>query len=309
MNYDVIGDIHGQAGKLEALLKKLGYTKKANLWVAPQDRQAIFLGDLIDRGPQQIQVVDIVRRMIDEGQAQSVMGNHEFNAIGFATQVRDRPGEYLRRRSAKKTEQHKEFLAQVGLDTALHHELVQWFKSLPVTLDLGGIRVVHAWWHDPYVSLVKENMVGGQPMSHEFIVASHNKGSVEFVAMEGLTKGLEVTLPSGHSFFDQSGIERHEVRTKWWQEQAKTFREVAILDEQQHHRIPDHPLPADYLGGVVSGSPVIVGHYWMKGTPELQATRLACVDYSAAKDGPLVCYQWSGEQELSRKNFVEAGLA
>ena len=82
MEYDIIGDIHGQAGKLDVLLSKLGYTKRGPLRVPPQGRQAVFVGDLIDRGPEQIRVIDTVRRMIDAGYAMSVMGNHEFNAIG-----------------------------------------------------------------------------------------------------------------------------------------------------------------------------------------------------------------------------------
>ena len=96
MGYDVIGDIHGQAFKLEALLRKLGYVERAGAWTPPQGRQAIFLGDLIDRGPAQVKVVNIVRSMIDAGHARSVMGNHEFNAIGYATPSRSQPGEFLR---------------------------------------------------------------------------------------------------------------------------------------------------------------------------------------------------------------------
>jgi hypothetical protein len=50
------------------------------------DRQAIFVGDLIDRGPRQVESVEIVRSMVDAGAAQIAMGNHEFNAIAYATQ-------------------------------------------------------------------------------------------------------------------------------------------------------------------------------------------------------------------------------
>jgi hypothetical protein len=57
----------------------------------------------------------------------------------------------------------------------------------------------------------------------------------------------------------------------------------------------------------VTGAPVFIGHYWMSGRPELQSPKVACVDYSAAKDGPLVAYRWNGEQDLDAANFVEAG--
>jgi hypothetical protein len=49
MAYDIIGDIYGQADKLEALLRALGYRDTAGAWRHP-DRQAIFVGDFIDRG-------------------------------------------------------------------------------------------------------------------------------------------------------------------------------------------------------------------------------------------------------------------
>jgi hypothetical protein len=43
----------------------------------------VFLGDLIDRGPEEVRVFDTVRRMIDAGFARSIMGNHKFNAVGY----------------------------------------------------------------------------------------------------------------------------------------------------------------------------------------------------------------------------------
>jgi hypothetical protein len=45
----------------------------------------------------------------------------------------------------------------------------------------------------------------------------------------------------------------------------------------------------------------------MKGSPVLQAPMVACLDWSAAADGPLVAYRWDGEQELSDDKWVTAG--
>ena len=74
MNYDIIGDIHGHADALKALLSDLGYRERDSAWRHP-DRQAIFVGDFIDRGPKQIETVATVRAMVDAGSAQAVMGN------------------------------------------------------------------------------------------------------------------------------------------------------------------------------------------------------------------------------------------
>ncbi|MFM7783332.1 MAG: metallophosphoesterase [Gammaproteobacteria bacterium] len=107
MAYDIIGDIHGHARSLELLLQELGYAPSEGIWSHPT-RRAIFLGDFIDRGPQQRGVMRIVRPMVDAGAALAVMGNHEFNAIAYAT---PRPGGgHLREHTAKNYQQHRAFL-------------------------------------------------------------------------------------------------------------------------------------------------------------------------------------------------------
>lgn len=304
--YDVIGDVHGHAAKLDALLRELGYVERAAGWVPPQGRQAIFVGDLIDRGPEQIGVLWAVRSMVDAGHARCVLGNHELNAIGYATPRRDAPGEFLRRHSAKNAGQHAEFLRQVGEGSALQCEWVEWFRTLPPVLDLGGLRVVHAWWHPPYVEHVA-SWLDGRRMEDDFLHAAFARGSPEWQAMEGLTKGLEMRLPEGHSFVDHAGVERVEVRTKWWLERPASLREVAIVGREQEHRVPAHPLPEDYLGTPAEGAPVFVGHYWMEGLPVPMSRKVACLDWSAADAGPLVAYRWDGEQEIDPRRFVAVG--
>jgi len=96
LNYDVIGDIHGHADKLEQLLGRLGYSAKGRSFRAPQGRQAVFLGDLIDRGPQQLRVLEIVREMVEAGDALCIMGNHEFNAVAYVTPDPLNPGDFYR---------------------------------------------------------------------------------------------------------------------------------------------------------------------------------------------------------------------
>lgn len=113
--------------------------------------------------------------------------------------------------------------------------------------------------------------------------------------------------PNGHSFFDHGGVERHEVRTKWWHEDPGSFRDVAIVGRHEAERVPDHPLPDDYLGAPVRGCPVFVGHHWMEGEPVRMTPKLACLDWSAAKNGPLVAYRWDGEDEIDPQRFVAAG--
>jgi predicted MPP superfamily phosphohydrolase len=81
--FDIIGDIHGHAAELKSLLTRMDYKEQNGVWQHPS-RKAIFVGDLIDRGPAIREVLHIVRNMIDHDQALAVMGNHEYNAIAYA---------------------------------------------------------------------------------------------------------------------------------------------------------------------------------------------------------------------------------
>src|SRR5690625_6839473 len=108
---------------LEALLKKMGYRHGGQGYRHDSGR-AIFVGDFIDRGPQQLKTLGLARPMIDAGAALAVMGNHELNAICWHTPDPDRPGDYLRTRTGRLGEknrtQHGTFLAEVGEDSATH---------------------------------------------------------------------------------------------------------------------------------------------------------------------------------------------
>ncbi|MGH7650538.1 MAG: polynucleotide kinase-phosphatase [Gemmatimonadaceae bacterium] len=75
--FDIIGDVHGCADELEELLATLGYARDASgTWRHP-DRKAVFLGDLVDRGPRIPDVVKIVKAMVDADVALAVPGNHD----------------------------------------------------------------------------------------------------------------------------------------------------------------------------------------------------------------------------------------
>jgi hypothetical protein len=303
MSYDIIGDIHGHADKLKALLRHLGYRHHMGAWRHP-DRTAIFVGDFIDRGPNQLETIQIVREMRDHGTAQAVMGNHEFNAVAWYTPDPDFDGQHLRRRNDKNRRQHKAFLAETENDPALHTELVQWFLTLPLWLDLPGLRVVHACWHPGYMAEIEPHLKPGRLLDPALVVAASRRGNMEFRTIEGLTKGLEIRLPPGHNFCDKDGHVRTEVRVKWWDITATTYRTAAIIDAITRAALPDTPIPESSLLGYDSDTPVFFGHYWWSGPLVPQARHVACVDFSAGKGGPLAAYRWDGESLLEARNFV-----
>jgi hypothetical protein len=306
MAYDIIGDVHGQDGKLTALLAKLGYRIKDGAYRHPEGRVVLFLGDLIDRGPGQLEVINIVRNMIEAGSGRTILGNHEWNAIGFATERSDGKG-FLRARSVNRTKQHVAFLDQIGVDTPRYRELAGWFKTLPPVLDLGEIRLCHAWWNPELVDLVARNSGEDGSLNEEFLYSSFEKNTEAFKAMEGITKGMELDLPDGSSFLDPTGIERTEIRARWWDQDATTYRKAGLVPEDGRDWIPDLDLPANVTLGNSSDVPTFLGHYWLTGAPAIQNAKTAVLDYGAALKGPLVAYRWDGETDLTNSAFVQAG--
>jgi protein phosphatase len=80
--FDIIGDIHGCFDELYALLLKLGYQIKpvgngAYRVIPPQGYKAVFLGDLVDRGPKIVSVLKLAMSMVNEGSALCLPGNHD----------------------------------------------------------------------------------------------------------------------------------------------------------------------------------------------------------------------------------------
>jgi len=308
--YDIIGDIHGQSGPLEALLRKLGYRERWGIWRYPdQARKVIFVGDYIDRNPNARRVMDIVKRMTENGEARAVMGNHEFNAVAYHTRNPKDRRTFLRPHSRKNLKQHKAFLREMKGDKVAHDEAIAWFRTLPMWLDLGGVRVVHASWVARHHATVERAADADAHLSDRLLVEGSRKDTAEYEAVECLLKGLEVQMPEGVGYKDSYGNFRTKARVRWWLPEAPTMLRDAILASP---KMVEHIGDVEWQGSWsedagYSGDapPVFIGHYWMDGEPEPLADNVACVDFSAAKPGnKLVVYRWDGEQRLSKEKFV-----
>ncbi|TDC11328.1 polynucleotide kinase-phosphatase [Nonomuraea longispora] len=75
--FDIIGDVHGCRSELETLLGELGWVRGPQGYAHPGGRTAVFVGDLVDRGPDTPGVLSLVMDMVEAGTAICVMGNHE----------------------------------------------------------------------------------------------------------------------------------------------------------------------------------------------------------------------------------------
>lgn len=302
MYYDIIGDIHGEAERLYALLARLGYVQTQGVW-RHHDRQAVFVGDFIDRGAQQLAVLETVRTMVKACSALAVMGNHEYNAVGWLTAKPDTPGSYLRAHDDKNRRQHQAFLDAVGEFSGLHEYWVAWFKTLPLWLGLDGICVAHACWDEVAMARLAPLLDLHQRVRKWAWPLLFTKGTAIFEAAELVLKGQEEQLPPGVTFYDKDHVLRQKTRVKWWLQGDASWRELVIGDDVARQ------LPATPSGiarkGYMGSMPVFIGHYWLTGTPACLAPNVACVDYSAASpQGKLVAYRWQGEQQLDDTHFV-----
>jgi len=80
--FDFIGDVHGCADELEELLADLGYARDGEgVWRHPEGRKAVFVGDLVDRGPRIVDTLRIVMGMVKAESALCVPGNHDMKLM------------------------------------------------------------------------------------------------------------------------------------------------------------------------------------------------------------------------------------
>lgn len=314
MYYDIIGDIHGQADKLEDLLLELGYAMTNGVY-RHNDRKAVYVGDFIDGGTQNRRVIEIVRNMVTTRHAYAVMGNHEYNAICYHT---PKSGiDWLRPHTKNKFKQHESFLAEYPIGYPDTQDVIEWFKTLPLFIDCEELhfRVIHACWDQRKIDYAKEhylnhnNVMSGRKLEQSAI--EDDDPYSLFNIIERLLKGVEVGLPQKPEkirFLDKDKFERSRIRAKWWGSTDASYREIAFGYNQQTLALfPDDQRPDNseipfYNKDEVK--PVFFGHYWMRGDPELQQENVCCVDYSAGVGGELVCYSIENPGEGGKLNVA-----
>lgn len=299
--YDVIGDVHGRAKQLVALLQQLGYEIQGEAY-CHSSRQAIFIGDIIDYGPEQRATLAIVKNMVKAGSAQVILGNHEFNAVAFATPDPEDSKRFLRPHTSKNRVQHKAFLAEYANDLIAYKEAISWLKTLPLFLEIDGAAFIHAAWSNGLVEQIKPELNADNSLPDSLYVNAAKRGSWQYQVVEQLLKGPEITLPQGHYFNDKHGHQRNDIRARWWLQGPLSYRELAIVPEGEEAKIPALPI-TQRLNNFAVSRLVFIGHYWLRGTPKPQSQLVVCTDYSG--DAKLTAYRWSFESEADPMNFVQ----
>ena len=299
---DIIGDIHGHADKLIELLHMLGYEKKGGSF-AHSSRKILFVGDYIDRGLKIKETLEIIKAMVDSGNAIALMGNHEYNALCFHFQETE--GGHLRKHEIKNIIQHYETLKQFQNKQKEYEDYLEWFKTLPLFHETPTFRAVHACWDNKGIEYLKTKLVDGK-LTDELIFQSVKKRTHFNKAIEETLKGREMKMPEGLFFTDKDGTIRTEIRIKWWENPAEmTYKAISI---EPLENLPELPVEISTLKSsdyyLPDDKKVFFGHYWLKGEPSLYKQNICCLDYSVAKNGKLVAYRLDDEIVLEENKFV-----
>lgn len=290
--FDFIGDVHGRAEQLHALLGKLGYTAKGGTYGHPKST-AVFVGDLINKGQQNREVLQTVRAMIDAGQARMVLGNHELNLIGlFHRHKHNKP---IQAPTDKNRGQHQLTFASFAGDEAALQDYIQWLRQIPLFWETEAFRVAHACWYQPGIDFLKAHYPQNCP--DDQLLHEMTPGSREENAVQEIVEGVRLPEPQAEATF----------KAKWWNlGKSHNYLDLAIR--------PDSSLgnPQVRTAGITvqeyrypkAAKPFFFGHYNLPGQPVLLAHNYACLDFNEEDNPLVVAYRWEGERILDSEKLL-----
>jgi hypothetical protein len=291
---DIIGDVHGEDQALATLLDRLGYRADGT---HPQRRRLVFLGDLVDRGPDSPAVIRRVRDLVQRGRAQCLLGNHELNLL--LERVKDHNAWFFGHQPTSEEEGGPQTAAPAGF----REEALRFFSSLPIALERIGLRVVHASWHPVMVERARfahdvchlyrqetaacQRRVAEQgltdPVDRDLTEQNEN-------AVRVLTSGLEEAAPAGYFL---NGKWRLLERQDWWHHYYDLS--WCVIGHYSRCRLPWESSAGDRMTG--STDPADPRQYGPLG-----ASRVLCIDYSAG-------YRWKERRTVGNQGPFLTRLA
>lgn len=302
--YDIIGDVHGYAQLLKKLLLELGYGKTPEGYAHP-DRKAIFVGDFINRGPQIRKTIRTIRKMVENGNALAVLGNHEIYTI--ITHLEDKKGNPLIKPPLKNFMSVLKSVNEFANYPDEWQDHLKWLRSLPLFVELDGIRIVHACWSEKAVEFVKQNLPPGKIKKEVFRKIYKNPGSELAKNIWLLTKGIQFKMPGDLKVINNKGVSPRSFRMRWWENPlGKTFEEISF--ESKFH-LPEYTIPHEILPESLpypEGAPIVFfGHYCRSNGPHIIKPNICCLDTCIAGSKTLLAYRWNGESTLKPENLVK----
>lgn len=262
---DIVGDVHGEHDALCQVLEASGYNAAGS---HPDGRHLVFLGDLVDRGPDSPAVVRLVQSLVEQGRASAILGNHELNLL----RGQRKPGnDWFWGERTHHDERYTPW-AYAGADDRA--ALLAFMSRLPLALVRDDLKVVHAAWHGPSVETLAGYPIGtdiGQLFDDLDAAADAELRASGLIDRAAADKARwrhhfgdpEVAMPMPHSVGEldaarhmlnpqrvlTSGVERCTGQPSYASGQWRFAERVRWWDTY-----------ADDL-------PVVVGHYWRQYLP------------------------------------------
>jgi len=242
---DIVGDVHGEIDALETLLARLGYDAAGR---HPGGRRLVFVGDLIDKGPDSPAVLRKVAGLIQQGRAQSVMGNHELNLLLGKTRrynrwfhrqgdVSDPACAHMTPLPTDERKQVTSFLA--GLPLVLHREDLRVAHACgdgPLPVELGSATDALAVYRDYEDRITAQLDADGITDSTERSLALQNQCPVRRTT-SGPEERAKIRFKAG-------GRWRDEARSAWWNHyQSDTFCVFGHYSRTSDHARDGEGLP------------------------------------------------------------------
>lgn len=252
--------------------------------------------------------MQIVHDMVTAGSAQVIMGNHEYNVIGYTTPApAELQREFLRPHTPRTHRQIKETLDQFENHPNDWRACLDWFKQLPLFLDLPSFRVVHACWDGDMIDQFK-SISPNHRLDDQLLLESYTIGTFACRCLNRLLCGIDFKLPNDQVIHSKDGVKRRVFRVSYWEDKPKFYGDIAFQPDPLPAELSKTPISEAHQRRLVGyhedEKPLFFGHYWRSGEPERLKSNIACLDYSAVKDGKLVAYRMDGETEIDNKKFV-----
>ena len=321
---DLIGDVHGEIDALRRLLRKLGCDPERRR----AERPIVFVGDLVDRGPDSPAVVELVAELVAAGIGYATLGNHELNLLrgerkeGSGWFWGDFDDGFYSRGGGERVP-----FPSVAASARQRREFLDFFRGWPLVLERDDLRVVHAAWSpralaklpvagdaaalsEAFETTLRADLdrrgvrkaaaversewadlrnPGVRPMALLNNVAEEDEAEQRGNPVKILTSGPERRVPYARVFY-VGGKWRFVERVRWWRRYRAA--PAVVIGHYWRRRVTDQDRPPE-LDDVFAG----VGPWdWLGPTG-----RVFCVDYSVGLR--------FRERDEGRRNGFKHGLA
>ncbi len=278
-NLDIIGDVHGEITALNNLLERLGYDENG---VHPQNRKLVFVGDLMDRGENSWAVYKKVRNLIEHGNAQCILGNHELNLLIPDPDFRDgRPkvkagnewfhGQVELVDKNKPTSIQPQYLLHTGEE---REELRTFLETLPLVIETPKLRIVHACWDEEAIKKIQGSSLNVVELYEACEQACHQE--IKILVRKYLIKNAAenpTNLPPDTWLKQQDRSHKMRIAAELIEQNHNAIK---LLSSGPEERLRNGQEPyeagkkkryvqrARWWENYVDHKIVVIGHYWRK---------------------------------------------